>query len=660
MSRARRSPWFKPVVALAIAIGVTIAAWAGLSANVFFATQLRLSDALFPGADANGRIVIVEIDDESIAREGRWPWPRDLHADLVDRLVADGASLIGYDVTFGSPSSGADGAAQDAAFANAIRHAGSVVLAESATFKGTPEDVLQAKRLFTPVPAFADAAEAVGHANTFPDTDGVVRALPPVIRSPEGDLVPSLSLVLAQLATGQTGPIAVEPDGVRTGDLFVPTGDVHLLDVNYAPTEDFARIPAVDVLEGKVGRGAFEGKIVLIGATALGLGDLVPTPLDKAGRQPGVMVHANALNTILRDAFLRTEGRAVTLLWVFAIGLAVSLITLYLRPWLAVVVCAGLTVGFFAIVFRRFDNGTVMNMVYPTLAGAIAYVSALAVRYFTEMRERKHVTNVFGRYLAKDVVDEVLTAPEGAVATLEGASRPLAVLFADLRGFTAASEDAAPQDVVGALNAYLDAMTRAVVQERGTIDKFMGDCVMAFWGAPRPDPDYVARAVRAAVRMQDLIDEAMTVGPATQLKVKGCGVGVSVGEAVVGNIGSAARLDYTAIGDTVNTASRLCGVAGAGEIVVTQECAAALSDAFRLGELPPLKVKGKARLLRVFQVLRPGQEPKVFAEGQTIDAEEHKGQFQPVAAPPKAAGYAPVEPVGVAAEPSTPADAPEP
>ena len=650
MSRSRSRSWFKPVVALTIASAITVAAWSSLSANVFFGTQLRFADALFPGTAADQRIAIVQIDDESIAKTAQWPWPRSLHAELVDDLAADGAALIGYDVTFGSPS---EDPAQDRALATAIRDAGSVVLAETATFEGQANDVLRARELFEPIPELAEAAAAVGHANTFPDTDGVVRALPPVIESPEGEPVPSLSLQLARLATASEGAISVPPDGVQAGPLFVPTGDVHLLDLNFAPTESFLTVPAVDVLEGNVPEGTFEGKIVLIGATALGLGDLVPTPLDKAGRQPGVLVHANALNTILRGSFLDPESRAATLLWVFVIGLAVSLITLYLRPWLAVLICAGLTVAFFAIVFRRFDGGTVMNMVYPTIAGAVAYVSALAVRYFTEVRERKYVTNVFGRYLAKDVVDEVLTAPEGAVATLEGASRPLAVLFADLRGFTAASEDAAPHDVVAALNGYLDAMTRAVVDERGTIDKFMGDCVMAFWGAPRADPEYIERAVRAAVRMQDLIDEAMKVGPATRLRVKGCGVGVSVGEAVVGNIGSAARLDYTAIGDTVNTASRLCGVAGAGEIVVTEECAQALSDAFRLGELPPLKVKGKAKMLRVFQILRTGQEQKVFDADHLLDAEEEKGAFQPVAEPPKAAGYAPVEPVGAPSEPSS-------
>jgi adenylate cyclase len=239
----------------------------------------------------------------------------------------------------------------------------------------------------------------------------------------------------------------------------------------------------------------------------------------------------------------------------------------------------------------------------------------------------------------------VLASPEGAVASLSGAATPLAVLFADLRGFTSASEKATPPDVVAALNEYLEAMTRAVIGERGTIDKFMGDCVMAFWGAPRPDPDMVVRSVRAALKMQDLIDVAMATGRAGELKVKGCGVGLSFGEAVVGNIGSHERLDYTAIGDTVNTASRVCGVAEGGDIVVTEEFAAALPPGeFRLAELPPLKVKGKEALLRVYQVLRPGQEPKIFGADDVTHAGEEKHHFEPVAAPPKVAGYAPVEP----------------
>ena len=216
------------------------------------------------------------------------------------------------------------------------------------------------------------------------------------------------------------------------------------------------------------------------------------------------------------------------------------------------------------------------------------------------------------------------------MATLTGASRPLAVLFADLRGFTSASEDAAPEQVVEALNVYLDAMVRAVLEEKGTIDKFMGDCVMAFWGAPRPDPRYAEHAVRAGLRMLDYIDQAAADGPAAALRVKGCGVGISTGQAVVGNIGSADRLDFTAIGDTVNTSSRLCGVAGAGEVVITQECAELLGDDISLSELPPLVVKGKAQPLRVFQVLRAGQAPRVVTPGEVMSAVEEKGHFEPV------------------------------
>jgi adenylate cyclase len=277
---------------------------------------------------------------------------------------------------------------------------------------------------------------------------------------------------------------------------------------------------------------------------------------------------------------------------------------------------------------------------------------ALGVKYFGEEREKRRGTWVFGRYVARDVVDEVLSAPESALATLEGASRPLSVLFADLRGFPAASEGADPQDVVRALNAYLDAMVQAVNEERGTIDKFMGDCVMAFWGAPRPTERHAQRAVRAGIGMLDYIDRAVASGETAGLNVSGCGVGVATGPAVVGNIGATDRLDYTVIGDTVNTASRLCGVAGAGQVVVTEACAAELGDGFWLGDLPPLAVKGKALSLRVYQVLREGQEPAHFEDDALLEATEDKGHFEVPRT--QAAGYAPIEPA------AQPADEPRP
>ncbi|HYH28656.1 MAG TPA: adenylate/guanylate cyclase domain-containing protein, partial [Actinomycetota bacterium] len=542
--------------------------------------------------------------------------------------------------------------------------AGNVVVATTLSFPPEPPGgrVLTATTVEPTLPSISRGAAASAHVNVLPDPDGVVRTVPAVAETADGELIPSLSLSLALLERGEEGgPVTFRTEAVQVGPLAVPTGRASLMNVNFSDVEDPDREPgsrphvysAIDVLEGNTPPGEFRDRIVLVGATAIGLGDIVDTPLDRAEGEPGVYIHASALNTILQSAYLEPAGIAVTLTSVFLVALLVALSVAFLWAWLAPLVSAAILALYYLFAFSRFDRGSVMNLVWPGLAALLAYLAALAFRYLTEVRERRRVTQTFSRYVAGDIVDEVLASPEVAMATLRGASRPLSVLFADLRGFTSASEGAAPEDVVAALNVYLDAMTRAVSAERGTIDKFMGDCVMAFWGAPRAEPEHAENAVRSAMRMLDEIDRAVEQNPdAAHLRVAGCGVGISTGPAVVGNIGSHERLDYTVIGDTVNTASRICGVADAGQIVVTRECADALGDGFRIAPLPPLKVKGKVQPLEVFQVLREGQEPASFAEGATLDATEEKGHFEEeaekeaevVQAPPKAAGYAPIEP----------------
>jgi adenylate cyclase len=646
----RRSSLFKVLTSGLIALAVTGAAWAGLNADVFTGTQLRLADGLFPAAGRDPRIVVVAVDEETLRvmqdRESPWPWDRDIHGRLVDRLNEAGAALIGYDVTFAGPRSG------DQALAGALSRGGNVVLAANAEFEGRldPERVPQARRIDRPIASLSDASAGVAHANIIPDPDGVVRALPPVIDTPDFAQMPSLSLALYQLVLGLSdldGPFTTRPEGIQVADRLIPTGEAQLMELNW--TESFPQYRAIDVMEGRVPEDAFRDRIVLVGATALGLGDTRFTPLNKSSGQPGVLVHANALNTMLTGSFLQPDGLGLTLLWILGLTLLTALAVAFLPIWLSPLVTFGLLAGYYFLAFLRFDSGQVMNLIYPLFTVALAFLGALAVRYFTEERERLRVTRVFGRYVAGDVVSEVLAAPERALATLEGASRPISVLFADLRGFTSASDGAEPEKVVVALNAYLNSMTRAVNEELGTIDKFMGDCVMAFWGAPRPTEHHAERAARAAMRMLDYIDEAVRAGKTAGLNVKGCGVGIATGEAVVGNIGSHERLDYTVIGDTVNTASRLCGVAGAGQIVVTDRCAEQLGDDFRVGELPPLTVKGKSGSLQVFQVLREGQEAELFAEEAQLEATEEKGKFELPRT--KAAGYAPIEPAQPVAGP---------
>ena len=619
-------------------------AWLGIAAGVFHGTQLRLSDSLFPAIAPDPRVVVVAIDQPSLDEIGRWPWDRVNHARIIDRLTEEGAGVVGYDVTFTERSE----PDSDRELAEAITAAGNVHLGATAEFEGRATGrLLRADRFHPPIPDVAAGAAATAHVNIRPDPDGVTRSVPLVIETTDGELVPALAYALFQAEEGLGGPVTLRTDGVQAGGTLVPTGAQTTLDVNFAEQEQFTTFSAIEVLEGRTPPGAFRDKIVLVGVTPVDLGDVVITPLDKSERKPGVFVHANALNTMLQGAFLeQLSGVTPTTLGsIFLLALVVALAVAFLPTWLAPVVALAAGAGYFLYVFQQFDRGRVLNLFYPVLILILAYIAALAVRYLTEVRERRRVTRTFTRYVASDVVEELLASPDDVLEQLKGVTRPLSVLFSDLRGFTQASDGAEPEQVVAALNVYLDAMVRAVIDEGGTIDKFMGDCVMAFWNAPREDADHAAKAVRAAVKMLDNIDRAMAEREeARGLRVKGCGVGVATGEAVVGNIGSVERLDYTVVGDTVNTSSRLCGVADAGQIVVTEETARIVGEGFRLAELPPLSVKGKAQPLKVFQVLREGQEAKEFAEDAVLDATEEKGRFEPVKAPPKAAGYAPVEP----------------
>ncbi len=610
-----------------ITAAVALLSWAGLTLGIFQGFQPRLVDSLFPSVSPDPKIAIVLIDDESIVEVGRWPWDREIHADIIEKLDRAGAERIGYDVTFSEASS----EASDQALGQALDRAENVVLGAVVKFSGRTGDVPAARDYYPPIDVLSDPAYSIGHVTVFPDTDGVVRSLAPVVATPDDRLLPSLALSLA-LSEADDAQLSLAPNGVRTSDGVVPTGPGHLLDINY--TDGFATYSAIDVINGEVPNDAFENAIVLVGASALGLGDYRDTPLDKASGQPGVLIHANALNTMLTGSYLKPDGTATTLLWVIAMALVVALGISYPRFAFAPIAPVAASAGFVFLAFKRFDSGMVTNLVYPMIAVGLTTISSVGARYFTELRERRRVTKVFSRYLSKDVVDEVLAAPGLAFATLEGASPTLSVLFADLRGFTSASEQLPPAKVVTALNMFLDAMTRAVVEEQGTVDKFMGDCVMAFWNAPRAEPKHAERAVRAGIKMLKYIDKAMENPDVAALPVRGCGVGISTGEAVVGNIGSAQRLDYTVIGDTVNTASRLCGVAEAGEVVITEACAAAVDDVFTIEAMPPIQVKGKEEPLRVFRVLAEGTEAHP-AEPITEDA---------VSAPSKAAGYAPIEP----------------
>ncbi|MGH2830369.1 MAG: CHASE2 domain-containing protein, partial [Actinomycetota bacterium] len=413
-----RSTTLRIATSLLIAVGTMLIAWGGLVAGVFGGLQIRLTDALFQGSEADPAIVVVAIDGKSLEDYGRWPWDRRLHASLIDKLNAAGTRRIGYDVLFTEPSN----PGSDRALGAAVDRAGNVVLAAAASFRKRSSDVLVAESYQPPIDSIASGAAGIAHVNVFPDADGVVRALPVVleisedtvlpagVEGPSNALVPSLGLAMVEPRAG-TQPVTILRDGVVTGGRLVRTGEGHLLDVNFVAANAFPVISAADVLRGRVPAARLRGKIALVGVTAVALGDQKLTPIDKSEGQPGVFVHANAANTLSTSQYLIPERRVETLAWVFVLALLTALVMTFVRVWITPAFGAVFGGGFALFTFWRFDNGRVGNLVYPPAGMVLSYVAALGVRYFTEFRERRRVTQVFARYVAQDVVDEVLASP---------------------------------------------------------------------------------------------------------------------------------------------------------------------------------------------------------------------------------------------------------
>ena len=606
---------------------------------------------------------IVDIDEESLRRLGQWPWPRDRVAALVERLHALGAATIAFDVLFAEPDrtsparlamelpasarspelEQALGALpdHDALLAAEIANAGNVVLAVAFTnsndaavpmpytmpYGGTdPRRFLPsvAKGAVLPLPALAKAAAGLGSVLFQPDADGVERRVPLVFRE-NTVLVPSLAAEALRIAGGahaiaikasdasgevfgdwrqQTGIVAI-----RIGPFTVPTdpgGRVWLHDTGHVAARF---IPAWQVLEPDFDRGRTEGDIVFIGASAAGLGDIKATPLDRAA--PGVEVHAQITEQIVLGDFLNRPDWARGAEFLFTLIFGVILIALVeLTAPLVVSLCGVLAIGaavsasWFAYLKLHF----LLDPMFPSLTVLAVYLSASGLRFLASERERRWVRSAFSRYLSPVLVEQLAAAPKRL--TLGGEMRDMTLMFCDVRGFTAISERLDPQGLTHLMNGFLTPMTGIVLDHRGTIDKYIGDCLMAFWNAPLDDPEHARHGAVAALRMAAAIPEinrrlaADAAANGREVPPIAVGIGLNTGPCCVGNMGSEQRFDYSALGDAVNLASRLeaqsktYGVT----IVVANDTLTAVPELAAL-ELDLIRVKGKARPVRIFTVL---------------------------------------------------------
>ncbi len=621
---------------------------------------------------------VIDLDEASLAAYGQWPWSRTLVAELVDKLTEYQTGPIGFDIVFAEPDRtspgliagslpGIDDETREALeqlpsneeiLAAAIARSGRVVLGQStksvpdpvelerisvkanfatkstrgSQFTDARQTVLTFRGLVRNRPELEETAKGIGLFTIKPEQDGIVRRVPMIVAVGD-NLYPSLTVEMLRVATG--GPtIAVSLNhggmvGVIVHKQFpiIPTDNLGRTWVHYTPHDPERFVSAKDVLEGAVPPELLAGHFVLIGTSAIGLQDIRSTPVDDA--VPGVEIHAQLLETILAQSFLSRPGfvAGAELFALIFVGLLLIILVPILGPVWTLLLGGGVSVGLIGFSWWLYiDAGMLFDMFYGAIAAGILYATMTYMNYMNEEAQKRQVRSAFSHYMSPALVEQLAKDP--SKLTLGGEMREMTLLFTDIRGFTPISELFDAEGLTSFINRFLTPMTEIILDRRGTIDKYMGDCIMAFWNAPLDDETHVANACRSALEMKErlvlLNDELEAQAKAEERRFIPIriGTGLNTGECCVGNMGSDMRFDYSVLGDTVNLASRLEGQSKTyGADVVLGETTHSQVPEFATIELDLIQVKGKTVPVRVFSLL--GDETMAqSAEFQTL-AERH-------------------------------------
>lgn len=627
-----------------------------------------LLQELFPRAVTDQPVAIVDIDDESLATIGQWPWPRTILAELVDRLTSLGAVVIGFDVVFPEPDRmspalaaksfvGLDRETRDAlarlpgndsVFAGALGRS-RVVLGESArerdlgdgagpplrsplaTIGTDPRSYLQGfPGIVRAVPELEDAAAGRAMITIMPERDGIVRRVPLVL-AVGNILFPALSFEMLHVALGESVLVRASPFGMQElliGEHAIPTDRQGRVWVHFARHEGNIYVSARDILDGTVDPARIAGKLILIGTSAVGLNDNKTTPLDAS--LPGVEVHAQLLETVLGESYITRPDWAerAELLLIALTGLAmIVLVPISGARWtlLVLVLFAGAIAA--GAVYLYAAHAFLLDATFPLATAALLYTILVYAGYSREETQRRQIRTAFNQYLSPARVEQLVNDP--SKLNLGGEHRNMTFLFSDIRGFTAISERYRddPGDLTELINRYMTPMTDAILAHEGTIDKYIGDAIMAIWNAPLDDAKHARNACRAALAMleelatlngklaadavsgeaaqQDALDHGETLLVHRVFTPRlDIGIGINTGDCIVGNMGSELRKSYTVLGDAVNLASRLesqsknYGVA----IVIGEDTEAHVRD-FACLELDLIAVKGRAEAVHIHALL---------------------------------------------------------
>ena len=467
------------------------------------------------------------------------------------------------------------------------------------------------------LPLFVAVAENSGYFNAFPDSDGVIRWSPLAIKFrdnyyyslPLALLVQYLDWPMIALNLAEYGAA-----GVQLGDRQIPTDEMGRMLVNYlGPGKTFPHYGVSDILNGRIPPETFKGKIVLVGATATGIYDLRVTPFSAV--YPGVEIHATVIDNILHGDFLVHSGwtKFLDICTIVLVGLIMGFAIPRMKAVSGVLLSLILVGAYVAVNTGIFITTNVwMNLIYPVLTMVTIYLGITVYRYVTEEREKKKIRGAFQYYLTPSVVNEILKDP--SKLKLGGDKKHLSVLFSDIRGFTTIAEKLSPEDLVSLLNEYLTAMTDIVFKYDGLLDKYIGDAVMAVFGAPLDQPDHALRAGRTALEMMTELHRLQAKWAQEGRPEVDIGVGINTGDMVVGNMGSLMRFDYTVMGDAVNLASRLEGTNKeyGTNIIISEFHYEETKETFYCRELDAVRVKGKKRPVRIYELLGEKQDADRF------------------------------------------------
>ena len=571
--------------------------WLVFAVFYLFNTFERVENLLYDKihqkvSPVDSRVVIIGIDDESIKNIGRWPWSRSVMADVVDILTEGGAAAVGIDILFDTPSSESE---DDEYFAKALERSKSVVLAVSGMFKGRrTENLSRADELITPIDELLGHAARLGHVNGLTASDGVIRRA--LLSLDYGEnTYKSLAYEVYDLYKENNN--AVENIPVNSAGQYY---------INFTGRAGWYHpISFSDVYEKKVPPGYFKDKLVLIGLYAQGITrDWQFTAIDGTWPTYGVEIHANILQQLLEEKYIKSLNKWLGF-GIFVIFSLVSALFIWKKPKFGLILLLILFAVYFGVIYLISNAGYVTQITCAPVFCLLAYFVALIWHYTQTRINEARVRSTFGKYMAPTVIKKILEEGEAGLR-LGGQRRSVTILFVDIRGFTPLSEMAQPEEIVQILNEYLDLTASCIHKHGGTLDKFIGDAAMGIWGAPYDMPGHTIAAVNAAVDMRSGSAELERKVFEKYGKTVRFGVGINSGDAIIGNIGATFRMDYTAIGDTVNTASRLESNANPGQILLSKAAAENIAgENITLNALGAYKIKGKQEELQVYEVANP-------------------------------------------------------